>query len=60
MLGGALLSKRRTVVRLLHAFEHEPADANLRFLCIDLLGVKDSVCIMIAKFIAQFVAAFGN
>src|SRR4029077_16434222 len=60
MLGGALLSKRRTIMRLLHAFEDEPADADLRFLRVDFLGLKDSVCIVVAKFIAQFVATFWN
>ena len=60
MLGSALLSKRRTIVRFLHAFEHQAADANLRLLCVDFFGLENSVGIVIAKFIAQFVAAFWN
>ena len=47
-------------MRLLHAFEHEPADANLRLLCVDFLRVENSVGIVLAKFLAQFVAAFRN
>ena len=60
MFGSALLAERRTIVRFLHAFEHQAADANLRLLRVDFLRVENSVGIVIAKFIAQFVAAFRN
>src|SRR6185437_8318048 len=32
MLGGALLAESRTIVRLLHALEHEAADAGIRLI----------------------------
>src|SRR5262245_28110098 len=60
VLGSALLSKRRTVMGLLDALEHETADTDFRLPGIDLFGVEDSVRIVIAKFVTQFVSAFWN
>ena len=60
MFGSALFPERRTIVRFLHAFQHQAADANLRLLRVDLFGLKNSLCIVIAKLITQFVAAFRN
>ena len=47
-------------MRFLDALEHQSADANRRFLGVDLLHVEQSFGVMVAKFLAQFVTALGN
>src|SRR5262245_10590923 len=60
MLGSALFPKCRAVVRLLYAFEHETADANVRLFCVDFLRVENSLGIVLAELPSQFVTAFRN
>src|SRR5262245_20741889 len=60
MFGSALFTERRTFVWFSYTFQYESADAHRRFLSIDLLDLKDPLCVIFAKVITQFVSAFRN
>src|SRR5215475_12143218 len=60
MLWSALLTKRSALVRFLDALQDESADAQRRFLCIDLFNFKNSFRIVIAKIVLELVTALRD
>src|SRR5215467_3340606 len=60
MLGCAKSAEGGTVMRLFHSAQDEAADANLRLPGIDLADFEEAFGIVLAKFVAQLVTAFGN
>src|SRR6266511_3282651 len=60
VLRRALFTECGAIVRLFHAFQNKPADANIRLFGIDLVRLENAFGIVITKFITQFVTAFWN
>ena len=60
MFRRALFSESRAVVRLLHALEDKPTDANRRLLCVDFFNVEQPFRIVIPEFITEFKTTLGD
>src|ERR1041385_6660194 len=60
MVRRALFAKCRTILRFLDALQNQAADAGIGFLGSNLLYIKQTFSIVLTKFPAQFITAFGD
>src|SRR3954452_7323875 len=60
MFGRALPSERLAVVGLFYTSEHESADARCRLLGVNFLDFEQSLGVVVAELVTQFIAALRD